>query len=60
MAPRLTTIAPDEEINRLCKRCRRNCKQTVAAVISTCPRYYPLRTRQVVHKDWQQQDLFGE
>ena len=29
------------EANRLCLSCRRVCKQPAAAVIASCPRYYP-------------------
>ncbi len=28
------------EANRLCLSCRRTCKQPVAVVITSCPRYY--------------------
>lgn len=44
--------------NRLCARCRRKCKQPEFAVISTCPRYYPIRTKQQAVKEWKQQELF--
>ena len=32
----------DGEINRLCRTCRRKCKQTAMALIASCPQYYPL------------------
>ncbi len=49
-----------EEItpNKLCARCRRTCKQTEFAVVSSCPRYYPIRKKQMVVKEWKQQELF--
>jgi hypothetical protein len=41
--------------NTLCLSCRRGCKQAAAAVVSVCPRYYPLKnTRQKV---WRQLEL---
>lgn len=47
-------IAP----NKLCARCRRKCKQPKHAIISSCPRYYPLHKKQQVVKEWKQQELF--
>ena len=49
-----------EEIvpNKLCARCRRKCKQPKLSVISSCPRYYPLHKKQLVVKEWKQQELF--
>jgi hypothetical protein len=29
------------DANRLCLSCRRGCKQPAAAVVASCPRYYP-------------------
>lgn len=46
--------------NKLCAGCRRTCKQPSFALISSCPRYYPLRKKQLVVKEWKQQDLFGD
>ncbi len=46
--------------NKLCVRCRRTCKQPEFAVVSSCPRYYPLHKKQKVVKEWKQQDLFGD
>lgn len=46
--------------NKLCAGCRRTCKQPSFALISSCPRYYPLRKKQQVTKEWKQQDLFGD
>ena len=50
-----------EEIvpNKLCTRCRRKCKQPEFAVVSSCPRYYPIRKKQMVVKEWKQQELFS-
>lgn len=47
-------------LNKLCAGCRRSCKQPSFALISSCPRYYPLRTKQQVVKEWRQPDLFGD
>ncbi len=44
--------------NKLCARCRRSCKQPASAVVAKCPRYYPLRKKQMVVKEWKQQELF--
>ena len=44
--------------NKLCAGCRRTCKQPELAVISSCPRYYPLHKKQQVVKEWKQQELF--
>ena len=50
------TITP----NKLCKRCRRSCKQPVNAVVASCPRYYPIHKKQQVIKEWKQPELFGD
>ncbi|MDD2499634.1 MAG: hypothetical protein PHN92_02315 [Geobacter sp.] len=50
----------NEAPNKLCVRCRRSCKQSEFAVVSSCPRYYPLHKKQKVVKEWKQQDLFGD
>lgn len=44
--------------NKLCAGCRRSCKQPAFALISSCPRYYPLRKKQQVVKEWKQPELF--
>ena len=44
--------------NKLCARCRRTCKQPDFAVVSSCPRYYPIRKKQMAVKEWKQQELF--
>jgi len=46
--------------NKLCAGCRRSCKQPSFALISSCPRYYPLRKKQQVIKEWKQPELFGD
>ncbi len=46
--------------NKLCKRCRRTCKQPLTAIIASCPRYYPTRKKQLVVKVWKQPELFGD
>lgn len=46
--------------NKLCAGCRRTCKQPSFALISSCPRYYPLRKKQQVVKEWKQPELFGD
>lgn len=54
------TKKTEEPVNKLCAGCRRTCKQPAFALISSCPRYYPLRRKQLVVKEWKQQDLFGD
>lgn len=46
--------------NRLCAGCRRTCKQPEFALISSCPRYYPMGKKQKTVKEWKQQELFSE
>ncbi len=60
MAPRLTPPRGTDVMNRLCQRCRRSCKQQESAIITTCPRYYPIRTKQAIIKEWKQQELFND
>lgn len=51
-----------EEIvpNKLCAGCRRTCKQPEFALISSCPRYYPMGKKQKTAREWKQQELFSE
>jgi hypothetical protein len=35
-----TRSTPDDELNQLCRSCRRTCKQPAALLIASCPRYY--------------------
>ena len=49
---------PDGEINALCQSCRRTCKQPMAVLIASCPRYYAGMKPQ--KKKWQQLSLFQE
>lgn len=62
MAPGLTKKGrpkqEDTAPNKLCAGCRRSCKQPTFALISSCPRYYPLRKKQLVVKEWKQPELF--
>lgn len=46
--------------NKLCAGCRRTCKQPAFALISSCPRYYPLRRKQQIQKEWKQPELFSD
>ncbi len=60
-----TPVAPKNRkesvpANKLCVRCRRSCKQPAGAVVASCPRYYPLRKKQLVVKEWKQPELFGD
>jgi hypothetical protein len=32
---------PPEEMNKLCRRCIRQCKQSVSIVMLECPRFQP-------------------
>ena len=64
MAPGLTKKGrprqEDTPPNKLCTGCRRTCKQPAFALISSCPRYYPLRKKQQSVKVWKQPELFGD
>lgn len=64
MAPRLTKQSSAKQdatvANKLCARCRRSCKQPEFAVVSSCPRYYPTRKKQLAIKEWKQPELFGD
>ncbi len=43
------------DINRLCKSCRRKCKQQAMALIASCPQYSPLPPD--LRSPWKQLDL---
>jgi hypothetical protein len=43
------------QYNQLCLSCRRGCKQAAAAVVSVCPRYYPLP--RIKRESWRQMEL---
>jgi hypothetical protein len=45
----------EEEMNRLCRTCRKKCKQTVIALIASCPQYTPLPLDQ--RTTWKQPEL---
>ncbi len=45
------------EINKLCKRCVRHCKQPVSMVMLECPRFQPRPFKSDNHK-FEQMDLF--
>lgn len=47
-----------EEINKLCLRCIRQCKQPAAMLMLECPRFQPRPFKSAEHK-FQQLDLFG-
>ena len=47
-----------EEINKLCVRCIRQCKQPVAVLMLECPRFQPRPFKSEKCK-FQQLDLFG-
>lgn len=44
-----------ESQNRLCLSCRRHCKQPAAALVASCPRYYP--KPKIKTYEWQQMEL---
>jgi len=48
-----------EEINKLCVRCIRQCKQPAAVLMLECPRFQPRPFKSETCK-FQQLDLFGE
>lgn len=48
-----------QEINKLCKRCIRQCKQPAAMLMLECPRFQPRPFKSEQHK-FDQLDLFGE
>lgn len=50
----------DAPPNKLCAGCRRSCKQTAVALVSSCPRYYPTRKKQLIVREWKQPELFGD
>ena len=43
------------QANKLCLSCRRACKQQEAAVVASCPRYYP--GPRIKRTDWKQLEL---
>jgi len=45
----------EEEINRLCRSCRKKCKQLAVALITSCPQYSPLPLD--LRSPWKQQEL---
>jgi len=47
----------DKSINKLCRKCLRNCKQPVANLLLECPRYYPLPFKVEKHR-FDQMGLF--
>jgi hypothetical protein len=47
------------EVNSLCKRCVRTCRQTTAITLIECPRFLP-RPFKIVEHRFDQLDLFGE
>jgi len=49
----------DEEINKLCLRCIRQCKQPAAILMLECPRFQARPFKSEKHR-FQQLDLFGE
>lgn len=52
MKPKKST---EVALNPLCLSCRRGCKQTAAAVIAECKRYYA--GPRISRKEWKQLDL---
>lgn len=48
-----------EEINKLCSRCVRQCKQPAALVMLECPRFQPRPFKSEQH-NFKQLDLFGK
>jgi len=44
-----------EDINRLCRSCRRKCKQQAIALIASCPQYCPLPPD--LRSPWKQPEL---
>ena len=47
------------EINKLCRRCIRQCKQPVSIVMLECPRFQP-RPFKSEELKFEQLDLFGK
>ena len=47
-----------EEVNKLCRRCLRQCKQPTEMLMLECPRFEPRPFKSQEHK-FQQLDLFG-
>lgn len=48
-------MKPQPTLNQLCLSCRRGCKQPAAAIVSVCPRYYPLP--RIKRESWRQLEL---
>ena len=48
-----------EDINKLCSRCIRTCKQPAAMLMLECPRFQPRPFKSEKCK-FQQMDLFGQ
>lgn len=49
----------DGQLNPLCRKCLRNCKQPAASLLVDCPRYYPMPFKVERHR-YDQLDLFGD
>jgi len=49
----------DQNLNPLCIKCLRPCKQPAISLLVDCPRYYPLPFKVERHR-FQQMDLFAE
>ncbi len=49
----------DKNLNPLCIKCLRPCKQPVSSLLVECPRYYPLPFKVEKHR-YTQMDLFDE
>lgn len=47
------------EVNKLCGRCIRQCKQPLTVLMLECPRYQPRPFKSEVHR-FQQLNLFGK
>ncbi len=49
------TLTSNNDANKLCQSCRRHCKQSAAAVVASCPRYYP--GPKIKPQEWKQLEL---
>jgi hypothetical protein len=45
----------EDEINKLCRTCRKKCKQLVTALVASCPQYIALPLD--LRTTWKQQEL---
>jgi hypothetical protein len=45
----------EDEMNRLCRTCRKKCKQTAMTLIASCPQYSPLPLD--LRTTWKQPEL---